>query len=154
MQMSGGLLIYTVQQYIVQHEMEQVLNNDETSFQQLTLSLSDFQKGEINTDEISFNGKMYDVKSIKISGNKVELLVINDTGEENIIENIKKSVNTNSGQNKKLPYHLVNLLNWFYIYPASGNEFLLLEHRTSYLPFSENVFSFISEISSPPPKLV
>ncbi len=153
-QTGGGLLIYKIQQSCVHSEMEQALNNEATGFQQLTLSLSDFQKGEINANEISFNGKMYDVKSIKISGDKVELLVINDTKEENIVENIKRSVNTNSEQNKKLPYHLVNLLNWFYIYPVSGNAFLLLEQRTSYLPFSENVFSFISEISSPPPKLV
>ena len=152
--MGGVLLIYKIQQYSVQHEMELALNNRETLFQKLTLSLGDFQKSRINAHEIVFNGKMYDLRSINISGDKAELLVINDTREENIIENIKNSVNTNNQQNKGLPHLLANLFTLLYIPTVSNLSFLLKEKQQNNFPsFCEYIISHKSDTSSPPPKL-
>ena len=153
-QAGGGLLIYKIQQYYVQMEMERALNNEETSFQQLTLSFNDFQKGKINAHEISFDGKMYDIRSIKISGDKVELLVINDTKEENIIENIKRSVNPNDQQNKGLPSQFVKLLTLVYVVPATDPDLLLQKkQRHIFVPFCDIIVSHKSDITAPPPKL-
>lgn len=155
MQTGGGLLIYKIQQYFVHREMEQALNNKATRFQQLTLSLSDFQKGKINDHEISIKGKMYDVKSIEIRGNKVELLVINDTREENILEDIKKSINTSNQQNKEHPYHFVKVLTLLYITPATDNIFLLEKNKQNiFRSPCEIIISYKPGISSPPPRLV
>ena len=134
--------------------MNQALNNRETRFQKLILSLNDFQKSRINAHEMYFNGKMYDVKSFKITSDKVELLVINDTKEENILANIKKSADTGTEQNKKLSFRQFNLLNWFYIYPDSGNKFILQKQKINYPSFAENALSVINEISTPPPESV
>ena len=155
MQTGGGLQIYKIQQYCVQREMEQALNNEGTLFQQLTLSLSDFQKGEINADEISINGKMYDIKSLEIRGDKVELLVINDTREENILEDIKKSINSSNQQNKEHPYHFVKVLTLLYITPVTDNIFLLEKNKQNiFRSPCEIIISYKPGISSPPPRLV
>ena len=152
--MGGVLLIYKIQQYSVQHEMELALNNRETLFQKLTLSLNDLQKSRINAHEIAFNGKMYDVRSINITGDRAELLVINDTKEENIIENIKNSVNTNNQQNKGLPNLLANLFSLLYISPESNYSFLLQEdQQIIFQPLCQIIISHKSDITSPPPKL-
>ena len=135
--------------------MEQALNNEKTSFQKLILSLNEFEKGKINKDEIIFNGSMYDVKSIKILGDSVEMLAINDIKEENIIENIKKLVNANDLQNKDLPNQFVKLLTLVYISPTSNYNFLSQKKRQNiFKPLCEIIISHKSSISSPPPELV
>ncbi len=158
LQSGGMILIFRFQQYCVQNGMEQELNDKQTRFSKLILSVPDFQKSRISSHEISLNGEMYDVKSIKYSDNKVELLVIKDTKEESIIANIKLLVN-NSGQRSPLPDNLIKLLTLDYTCPHSTNVFLLQDQviqlqRTFNFPFCENIISFKCEISSPPPKLV
>lgn len=155
MQIGGGLFICKMQQQLVRYKMEQALNNEKTSFQKLILSLNEFEKGKINKDEIIFNGSMYDVKSIKILGDSVEMLAINDIKEENIIENIKKLVNANDLQNKDLPNQFVKLLTLVYISPTSNYNFLSQKKRQNiFKPLCEIIISHKSSISSPPPELV
>ena len=68
--------------------MKQVLDDGETHFQQLTLTLSDYNKGKIGVSEILINDRLFDVKSYSITGNTVQLLVVNDTQEEGIVERV------------------------------------------------------------------
>ncbi len=151
---TGGLwLIYKAQQYYVQNEMEESLNNKETIFQNLSLSLNDFQKDKVNDHEVSINGKMYDIKSINIKGNKVELLAVNDIKEESIIEKINRSLNNGDQQNQELPNHIFKILTLFYISPTTGYNFLFQVKRQHILPsFCEIIISHKSGISSPPPR--
>jgi len=135
--------------------MQEVLNDTKTQFEKLTLTLSEFNNSKIAEDEISVNGKIYDIKSSRISGDKVELLAINDIEEENILEKIKKAFNTGMTENSELPNHLVTLISLIYISPANGQGFLLEEtFLNSFHSFCEIIFSHESEIFSPPPELV
>ena len=155
MQMGGRLLIYTIQQYSVQNEMEQVLEDGETNFLKLTLSSDDYNKGKISPHEIFVDKKLYDVKSVKFSGDKVELLVVNDIKEENIIENISKSVNTGGLQSKEHPFHFVKVLNLLYIAPPIDNDLLFKATVLNVFQLTcETILSYKPGISSPPPRLV
>lgn len=69
--------------------MQQTLENGHARFQKITLSRTDYEKGKINGHEICLSGKIYDIKTMSIHGDSVELLAINDTDEENILEKIK-----------------------------------------------------------------
>ncbi|MFS8081928.1 MAG: hypothetical protein ACMG51_00640 [Ginsengibacter sp.] len=149
---SGGLvLIYKVQQCMVQNEMKSVLNNHETRFQPLTISLSVYKKN-IFGNEIVIDGKLYDVNSIAISGNTVHLQVINDTKEESILEKIKDLISGTTKHNR-LPIRLVQLLSLNYILPHSHYDSALQQiSQQNFLPLSTNILSLTKDVSSPPPK--
>ena len=155
MQTGGILLFYKVQQAIVQGEMERDLDEIGISFQKISLSLKEYRANKINSREISITGKLYDIKSVKILKDKVELVVINDTREERILEDIKQFAETNNRNNRSLPNHCLNLLALFYI-PSDNMK---LSHEPAHhLPvvfqnYSDAIISHQSGIDSPPPKL-
>lgn len=155
LQTGGILLIYKTQQCYVWYEMQHTLNDSNTRFQKLELSLSDFQKSKINSDEIFFQGKMYDVKSVQVSGNIVNLLVINDKDEDSILKKIDNFLNTTQKDNSKLPYQLQQLLSLNYLSPYSVNFFFIPSLSiTTFHSLNLNLISNDSDTSSPPPESV
>jgi hypothetical protein len=153
---SGGLmLLYKMQQWVVQFEMQKTMENNETEFQKLTLTISDFEKSKINEHEISYKGKMYDFKSAVFTGDSVELLVINDTEEEGILGEIEKFTENINKQNSEFPNHLIKLLSLVYVCPEPGNKFFFeCSNENTFVPFGEEFSSPVIERASPPPKLV
>ena len=155
MQAGGILFIYKTQQFFVQQEMRQTLNSNKTQFQKITLSLSDYQKNKINAHEISIKGKMYDVKSTHISGDSLELLVVNDSKEENILEKIKEFKQETSGQNHSLHNQLKQLLSLTYLSPNTDGIFIISSLSMHLFPHPNlNTISSHIAISTPPPEFV
>ena len=153
MQTGGMVLIFKVQQSIVQFEMKHPLSNLSKSFQTFSLSLGDF-KHKINGNEILIEGKLYDIISFTITGNNVQLVVINDKKEEDILEKIK-GLTAGISKHSKIPTKLVQLLTLNYILPNYSSKSVLQQiPQRNYLLFCANIFSVTSEVSSPPPKLI
>ncbi len=151
--LSGGFqLVYKIEQCVVRIEMLAALNNKLNQSEKIILSVSDFQKSKIDSREIFFKGKMYDIRSIRRTGNTVELFVINDAREERILEKIKELEN-DTGRRHHLPGKLIELLTLVYICPATGNTFWIDKQPTCFLPFCELLIFNKSDIHSPPPKL-
>ena len=154
MQTGGILLFYKAQQAIVQKEMERDIDEIGTSSQKLSLTTKEYAVNKINDHEISISGKLYDIKSVKTLNGKIELVVINDTREEKILEDIKKLAETCNRHNKNLPNHCFNLLTLFYIFTETADtshELLCL--TTAFQNYSDVVISHQPGIQSPPPKL-
>jgi hypothetical protein len=134
--------------------MIQSINNSKTQFQKIVLSLSDYQKCKINASEITINNKLYDVKSVNISGDRVKLLILRDSMEENILVKIAEFTNNTRQPNSVLCNNLNHLLTLnylpqagysnFFIYPSSIDKFIL---------FKLNYISRFPEILTPPPRL-
>ena len=154
MQSGGLLLIYKIQQSCVQIEMLQEINSKQVKFQKLTLTLSEFQKCKINSNELSLNEKMYDYTSAVVTGNTVHLLVVNDIKEEGILEKIKVVTHNSRQQNNQLPNQISKFLTLTYIFPTVEKQFYFQEQQNIFLPYSVNIVSFTSDILSPPPELV
>jgi hypothetical protein len=153
LQTGGMLLIYKIQQFHVQYEMQLVVNDSETSFEKLILSRDEYQKCRLNSREISFKGNMYDVKSVNINGDIAELLVINDIKEKFLLEEIKDFLHKSNQSKKEIPDQLQKFLSINYISVDEG--------RIIYIPsFSSGIFHYLnqeilpdhSEIFFPPPK--
>jgi hypothetical protein len=151
----GLLLIYKIRQCYVKIEMQISLNDSRTSFHKITLNLREYQKSKIHAHELSMNGKMYDVKSADISGDRVELLVLHDIKEEIILEAIKDFICKINQPGSELLNQLHQLLSLNYLSP--------MINRIIFIPsFSINIFSTLnqgiipkdSDISAPPPELV
>lgn len=154
LQAGGMLFIYRAQQCFVKYEMQKILNDSRTNFEKITLSLTDFKKCKINSEEISLNGKMYDIKSVSIVGDKAELLVVNDTWEEEIVVHINKFFNRNNQPNTSDSKKLQQLLTMKYLSPANENFFLVPVFSIVIFPSLDyHCRSACFDIPSPPPKL-
>lgn len=155
LQAGGMLLVYKTQQFYVQEEMQQTLNSDKTQFQKIILSLRDYQKSQINAHEISVKGKMYDVKSVNISGDSGALLVLNDSKEENILEKIKDFTEGTNRPNNDLPNQLQQLFSLNYLSPETDRIFFIPSLSIHvFRSLNLNIVSSDLDISTPPPKFV
>ena len=109
MQAGGAWMCLKIQQFIAQQEMERDIDETETRSEKICISLKEYVTNKINDKEIFINGKMYDIKFVNFSKGVAELLVINDTKEEKILESIKKLTEANHKHRSNLPYHFLNL---------------------------------------------
>jgi hypothetical protein len=153
LQTGGMLLIYKIQQFYVQYEMRMAVNDNETSFEKLVLSKQEYHQSRLNSREIFYKGNMYDVKSLNIKGDVVELLVINDIKEKFLLGEIKDFLRKSNQSKKELPDQLQKFLSINYI--TADKE------RSIYIPsFSFNIFHYPdrnlysdkTDTPSPPPK--
>lgn len=144
-----------MQQSHVQHKMQQSIRRGETGFQKITLSLKEYENSKVNAFEISLNGKMYDVKSVTISGDIAELLVINDREEENILKEIKAFLTMNDHKANTIPPQLKVILSLNYLLPEVKQLFFIPSLSAYSFYFSGLHFSSVTaEVSVPPPELM
>ena len=151
----GALIIFRFQQSCVQYQISVALKAEKTSFEKLTLTVSEYQKNRTHSNEISYKGKMYDIKSVNISGDRAELLVIHDSEEENILEKINNFVSVPSSRGGKLPVKLCILFSLNYLPP--DNENISFIHNVCTHIFHQpgmNLISSNSDVHTPPPRLV
>jgi len=112
------LFVYQLQQCRVQHAMKQALLNSDTRFQKIVLSTKEYENNKISASEIAIEGKMYDVKSVRVSNNRVELLVLNDQNEEHILRKIVSFFHPNNASPKRgFPHRLQQLFTLDYLLP-------------------------------------
>lgn len=119
LQAGGMLFFYKVRQFSLQQHMQAQLQDSRSHFQQLTLSLEAYQKYKISEDEIEIDGKLYDIKSVTISGNRVILYALNDSSEEALLEEIRAFLTKNHPTESRLPETLQQLIFLSYLPPAT-----------------------------------
>lgn len=148
------LLIYRVQQLSVQYKMRQLVNSNEVSFEKLILNIDEYRASRINSKEVYVKGNLYDVKSVNITGDKVELLVINDIKEKILLQQIKDYLKKSDQSKKELPDQLQKLLSVNYIGADEGRLIYIpsFDFNIIYSP-DQDISSDPSDIPSPPPKL-
>ena len=134
--------------------MRLVVKDSNTSFEKLILSVGEYQKSRLNAHEISFNGNMYDVKSVNVTGDNVELLVINDKKEKRLLKEIKDILNKTNQQKKELPEQLQKFLSLNYI-PADKELITIIPSSCSGIFHhpDRDILSHHKEVPFPPPKL-
>jgi hypothetical protein len=148
------LLIYKVQQFIVQYEMRLALNSDESSFEKLILNIAEYRKSRVNSTEIYLNGNLYDVKSVIITGDTAELIVINDVKEKILLDALKDFLKKSNQSKKELPDQLQKLLAINYIV-TDDDELIYIPsfYSNVFYQHASSIFPNFLDIPSPPPKL-
>jgi hypothetical protein len=135
--------------------MTKKLNDCENAYEEITIILKPNETFEDPGKEFFMDGKMYDVKSISVDGNKVHLLVIHDTKEENVLSIIKTLINKTTSSKNPLSIQLNLLLSMVYLEDRTDFDFT---PSANLLPafqlYSEKLISAESEILSPPPRMV
>jgi hypothetical protein len=144
-----------MQQYAVKFAMQQELNDEETRFEHLTISRSEYIKSQVEENEICLQGKMYDIKSLSFTNDSVKLLAIHDTDEEDIIKKIKEFFATSQSQKDKIPAFLIQLHLLAYVLPSGIIDLLVADLPvTKKHSYSENIITRISDIFLPPPECI
>ena len=153
LQSCGLLLYYQLQQNHVQNRMQELLANPESKFETLLISLNSFENSRINAHEICLDGKMYDVKLVKVTGDRVQLSVIADIVEESIIEKIKNCFGINKKQENKVPIQDIKFFSLVYLLPSLNLTIVSIEKsKNIFYSLSENLLCHNSEILTPPPR--
>jgi hypothetical protein len=135
--------------------MQQKVDNSNSCFEQLTLSYSDYVKSIVDDNEICFQGKMYDIKSMSFKNDSVCLVAINDIEEEDILKKIKKLFAADQSQKNKIPDSIIQLLSLDYILqPGILNHNVTSFSISVKYSYSENIIEQKSDIILPPPKLI
>jgi len=149
------MLVFRFQQYLVKHEMSRILEDKETVFEGLSMSLAEFQQSQLNSREILYKGEMYDIKSKIISGDTVRLLVINDAREKELKDKIDALSGGNNRQNQDLPNKIVKLYTLSFVFPINHTGSTLISCSENEFPsFRDDYQSVEQDILSPPPELV
>ncbi len=152
--MGGVLFVYNLEQFYIRHEMRAKVECRKTVFEKITLSKNDYKRSRINSNEISLDGKMYDVKSVASVNDSIALLVINDSEETGILKKIKEFIN---GINDplKIPNQLKKITFLIYLPPVNGcNIFLYASFNDFFRCIVSDTLPVYSEIVGQPPKLV
>ena len=147
-----------MQQYVAREQMQHLLLNNDIPNQKIVIDKSEYAKSKIGSNEISINGKLYDIRSIKTNGDLIELEVINDTKEEGIIGKISQLSKSTTHKDNKLLEILVGLLTLDFIHPGSVHEICQVqlindEGRIISIPYTNPLLSFFGDITGPPPKI-
>ncbi len=154
MQEEELLVIYRVQLGQVHREMKKVLEDRETSFEHISLSLQDFNHSGFNGQELMFCGKMYDIKAVTYTGNRVELLAVNDLKEKGILDQISHTINHQRNSRKEMPDNAIQFMGLLYDFPGHDNLFTLsVIHKITYQTCCISCLSRSTDITSPPPEI-
>lgn len=152
LQAGGVIFFYQGKQFFLWREMRELIHEANAPVQHMTLSVSDYHKYKVNNSEISVEGKMYDVRSVKITNGTVELVVIHDSEEEKILEAIAKRVRRNDPHNN-VPDPLIELITSAYILPVNTWQLEIIDiEQIGFRPHISRVVMSITDITIPPPK--
>ncbi len=154
-QAEGMLLVNGVQQYCGHQDMQQQLANGQNEFQTLSMSLDAYTQSLVDHREISYEGKMYDIKSVEVAGDKVTLVVLRDQQEEDLLQRIGEFFVGKKGPGNTVPVSLYQLLTDKYV--SSFQKPCLASpsfHTASFSFLFLSYPGFIPALPGPPPKLI
>jgi hypothetical protein len=153
LQSGGMLLIFNLQQFHIQYEMAEKLEDSNGPFEKLILTADVYERSRIGDKEICMNGKMYDIKSLTVTGDVVEIFAIQDLEEEDIMKRIKMLVKNTCAPAGKVPPHLQQLMSLVYL-PSHAHHRLFLSLTGIYIFHHSGLFtaSYDPRIPAPPPK--
>lgn len=153
MQAGGMLIVYKLQRTAHQNQMQELTLAGNASTEKLTLSLQDYNHSTFNQHEICLNGKMYDIVSCNVIGDKVELIAVRDTKEESMLDELNEFVEQLNHAGSKLPKFLKQQLPLFYI-PIfeTGISPIAFINQLHFNPFKSIPLSVTLEVCAPPPQ--
>ena len=153
---SGGLLLLSqLQIFSVHSKMHALLDDSESGFVKMILSIENYRKSRVDSKEILVQGEMYDVKSVTYSGDHVELMVIHDKHEGNILKRITKFLTHSKEHKSNTTDHILQLIGFYYTLPSSKDVVEPCETRVNkFISFKSHFTSFILELNTPPPELI
>jgi hypothetical protein len=123
LQIGGVLMIYKLELSYAQYNMSIKLESSSATYEVLRMPTIQYKESLIEENEICFNGKMYDIKSVRILSDSIELIAINDVYEEKILEQIKGFIKRLNNSHSEIPVHFKRILLISYIITVASFNF-------------------------------
>ena len=153
LQLTGSYVYFMVRLSAIHKEMrEQLKHRPDESLTLLTLTPEAYKKSKVGDDEVTINGKMYDIARILIKKDKVLVYALHDEAEDNLLALLNEMVKRSSRDKKPVPSQLIQLLTLQFVIiedaiPEQAGD--LVKHITPHLAFMP---TFVSGIETPPPR--
>ncbi len=105
--------------------------------------------------ELKFEGKMFDIVSVKIKNGRAAIKAIRDSKEENVLLRFSHFIKHSNSNQKQVPQALSNLFLLFYLSPGSIEiDNLIVELKVFCVNLGFASKTYFVMIDSPPPKVI
>jgi hypothetical protein len=152
----GLLWWFKMEQITLHYEMqEKAIRTDFDLLIELNLPLSKyFASIKDEGKEIELEGKMYDIKSVKITNGRVKIYALRDTKEENLLRCFSQFLEHSNSDQKQIPDSFSKIVSLSFITPFTEPMCLLFE---CFIPFGLKkdfaLVTYQNSLDTPPPKL-
>jgi hypothetical protein len=150
---AGVYTYFGVRLIAIRQEMKVKLKAlPDEQLEKIILSKKNFEKVDVEENELELNGKMYDIAKIEKKGNEYIVYALHDEHEDNLLSFLDEIVKRSGSDKKPVPSQLLQFLSLVFI--PSSNNFSLHQIKTEkHFDLYSNLYSsFRSSIESPPPK--
>jgi hypothetical protein len=148
---AGGLWIFKFQQQFNYWQVQQELESSQ-HLAVLNLNIDDYEKSKTGENEISLNGKMYDISSAFVKGNMVLLVCMEDLAEDNLIDSFNEQDEKKSKQGGS-DLQLLKFLSLVYIETRQIHTLHFSDADKLYFSAYNRFYSpTVIAVESPPPK--
>ncbi len=145
---------FLVKQHVIQHEMEERLES--ASVQTISIDVTAIQWIKKN-EEAVVDGKLFDVKTYNISGNKIILTGLFDNDEDKLNGQLQDFMLQKNGSNSPLNSAVIKFLfPPLYTNTAASTDQIVWQHITHhFMPYHEEkvVDKYLSS-DIPPPRFI
>ncbi len=141
---------FLVKEKLVQHEMEEKLENN--FLQTITVNISDIQRVKQNKEVIIF-GKLFDIKSEIRNGNEITLTGLYDEEENKLREEFANIMHRKTGDSTPFDQFIIKFIFTSAIIRNPPIPLLLPFEliQTVYPFFNETIVSLHLSLNTPPP---
>ena len=135
--------------------MQQKLEADDINTEFITLTLEEYNRNKINSDEIRIDGNLFDIKSLEEKNGNVFIKCLRDNDEEFILKEIKQLLCISGDEGSSPPPQIQQFFSLDYTLPCSGLLFLVpVSNQTFQQVTPASLMAGIKDICSPPPETV
>lgn len=152
---AGFYMYYFFQLLEIKREMRMAVRNMKPSqLKIIRLSGEEFEHARVDDDEISIDGRMYDVAFVKNTGSDVFVYCVRDHAEENLLGFISDIISKPIDSKKPMPAQITTFLKLIYLVPSGAitHEFSGKPVPIS-KPYSPALKSADTRNLTPPPEI-
>lgn len=125
-----------------------------TQFETLVLSAEEYRNALVEEDELLKDGKRYDIKQVRKSGQFIYVTLIRDTQEESVLKLLTNLIRQGKRSDKPAPDFANELASLSYMKSASPlPAYTIPVSDCVFLSFSEALTEQYIGFTAPPPKV-
>ena len=132
----------------------EMVRSSSDQLQKIILTINQYNQAKEGDDEVEWKDFMYDIASIKLKGDHVEILALRDDLETELLSFAARIIQFSSGDSKAPPSALMQYISLSFTLPSNA---ISIEIRVSYdiihyTLYQRNESNPISSIILPPPR--
>lgn len=132
---------------------DQLKDTPLSELQKLDLTLNRYNQSRVGEDEVKIDGKMYDIATLQVKGDRVVIYALHDSDEDSLLSFLDAIIMRSHRDTEPLPSGLFALAGLQYLpslFQLVQPIFIIQKGATNYLDIDS---SFHPKLRTPPPRL-